>query len=68
VEEGYHPPAKLSEDGMNILISDNPEDLSVMDDATDLIIEEVLTKGGRVVFVPDGSLSEHSRIALILRY
>jgi hypothetical protein len=68
VEEGYHPPARLSDDGMNILISDNPEDLSVMDDASDIIIEEVLMKGGRVVFVPDGSLSEHSRIALTLRY
>ncbi len=68
VEEGYHPPARLSDDGMNILISDNPDDLAVMDDATDFIIEAVLTKGGRVVFVPDGSLSAHSRIALILRY
>jgi hypothetical protein len=68
VEEGYHPPARLSDDGMNILISDNPADLDVMDDATDIIVEEVLMKGGRVVFVPDGSLSEHNRIALILRY
>jgi hypothetical protein len=53
---------------MNILVSDRPEDLEVMDDAADVIVEEVLQKGGRVVFVPDGSLKDHSRVALILRY
>lgn len=68
LEEGYHQPAKLSDDGMNILVSDNPTDVDVMDDAADVIVEEVLQKGGRVVFVPDGSLKEHSSVALILRY
>ncbi len=68
LEENYHAPAKLSEDGMNIVLSDRPEDLDVMDDAADIIVEEVLNKGGRVVFVPDGSLKDHSRVALILRY
>ena len=53
---------------MNIVLSDNPEDLNVMDDAADVVVEEVLQKGGQVVFVPDGSLSAHGRIALILRY
>ena len=53
---------------MNILLSDNPEDLDVMDDAADVIVEEVLQKGGQVVFVPDGSLAAHGRVALILRY
>jgi hypothetical protein len=68
LEENYHQPAKLSEDGMNILVSDNPTDLDVMDDAADVIVEEVLQKGGRVVFVPDGSLKDHGQVALILRY
>jgi len=68
LEEGYHQPARLSDDGMNILLSDNPEDLDVMDDAADVIVEEVLQKGGQVVFVPDGSLAAHGRVALILRY
>lgn len=68
LEEGFHAPARLSEDGMNILVSDQPEDLEVMDDAADVIVEEVLQKGGRVVFVPDGSLKDHGRVALILRY
>jgi len=68
LEEGYHQPARLSDDGMNIVLSDNPEDLNVMDDAADVVVEEVLQKGGQVVFVPDGSLSAHGRVALILRY
>jgi hypothetical protein len=68
LEENYHAPAKLSDDGMNIVLSDRPEDLDVMDDAADVIVETVLDKGGRVVFVPDGSLKEHSGVALILRY
>lgn len=68
LEEGYHQPARLSDDGMNILLSDSPEDFDVMDDAADVVVEEVLQKGGRVVFVPDGSLAEHGRVALILRY
>jgi hypothetical protein len=68
LEEDYHAPAKLSDDGMNILVSDNPTDLDVMDDAADVVVEEVLRKGGRVVFVPPGSLKEHGQIALILRY
>lgn len=68
LEENYHAPAKMSDDGMNIVLSDRPEDLDVMDDAADIIVEEVLNKGGRVVFVPDGSLKDHSSVALILRY
>lgn len=68
LEEDYHQPARLSDDGMNILVSDNPEDLEVMDDAADMVVEEVLQKGGRVVFVPNDSLKEHGRVALILRY
>jgi len=41
---------------------------ALLDDAVDEVIETVLAKGGRVVFVDDGTLGAHSRIALILRY
>jgi predicted transcriptional regulator len=34
----------------------------------DEIIETVLRKQGQVVFVNDGSLEKHQRIALTLRY
>ncbi len=68
VEENFHVPARLSDDGMNIQLADRPEDLTVMDDATDFVVEETLLKGGRVVFVADGALAQHSHIAAILRY
>ncbi|MGH8613753.1 MAG: hypothetical protein ACREYF_17480 [Gammaproteobacteria bacterium] len=68
IEENYHVPAKMSDEGMNILRSGRPEDLDVMDDAADVVVEEVLQKGGRVVFVVDGSLKDHGGVALILRY
>jgi inosine-uridine nucleoside N-ribohydrolase len=39
-----------------------------MDDAVDEIIEMVMSKQGQVVFVDNGSLDAHQRIALVLRY
>jgi len=39
-----------------------------MDDSVDAIIDTVLNKQGKVVFVKNGQLEEHRRIALILRY
>jgi len=39
-----------------------------MDDAVDETITMVLDKGGQVVFVEDGELALHDRIAMILRY
>ena len=39
-----------------------------MDDAVDEVITAVLDKGGQAVFVEDGELAVHDRIALILRY
>ena len=40
----------------------------VIDDAVDEVIEEVTAKGGSVVFVDNGALAQHQRVALILRY
>jgi hypothetical protein len=40
----------------------------VVDDLVDETIETVLAQGGRVVLVPDGSLSVYERICLTLRY
>lgn len=58
VEEGYLEPALTAE----------PTSLDIADDAVDLAIQEVANRGGRVVFVSPGSLSEHQKIALVLRY
>jgi len=68
VEEGYHLPARLNEFGQLNLNVDDPTAPDVMDDAVDEVITTVLGKGGEVVFVEDGALALHDRIALILRY
>jgi hypothetical protein len=68
VEEGYHEAAAVDETGLRLLPPEQGSGPSLLDDAVDAVIETVLAKGGRVVFVDDGSLPQHSRIALILRY
>lgn len=68
VEEDFHYPAVVDESGMILSPAEDPEAPGVIDDAVDEIIETVLAKQGRVVFVENGQLAEHQRIALILRY
>jgi len=68
VEEGYHQPARVGDNGLLDLNVDDPTAPDVLDDAVDEVITAVLEKGGRVVFVEDGELEKHGRIALILRY
>ena len=48
--------------------ADDVEDPDVLDDAVDELVNIVLDKGGKVVFVENGALEAHSRISLILRY
>ncbi len=68
VEEDFHFPARVDESGMHLTPADDPTAPDVIDDAVDDIIEEVLRKQGQVVFVENGKLEVHQRIALILRY
>lgn len=68
VERDFHYPARLDDSGKNILPAEDPSAPDVIDDAVDEIIEEVLNKKGKVVFVENGQLSEHGRIALTLRF
>jgi hypothetical protein len=68
VEEGFHFPARVDETGRYITPADDLNAPGVVDDAVDEIIETVLSKQGRVVFVDDGQLAAHQRIAMILRY
>lgn len=67
VEQGYRAAAMLLPDG-TLATSDSPLGADVIDDIVDEAIERVVQKGGRVVFVKDGALVAHRRIALILRY
>lgn len=68
VEEDFHYPARLDPSGQHLSPADDPTAPGVLDDAVDEIIEAVLSKQGRVVFLENGKLAVHQRIALILRY
>jgi len=66
VEEGFAPAARL--DGPHLVPADDAAALGVVDDVADELVEAVLKAGGRVTFVPDGTLEEVGRVALELRY
>lgn len=68
VEDGYHQAARINDMGLLDLNVDDPNAPDVLDDAVDEVVTAVLEKGGDVVFVEDGELAQHGRIALILRY
>jgi hypothetical protein len=68
VEEGFHYPAQLHPSGLLMPAEEGAPDSQFMGDAVDELVECVLAKSGRVVFVQDGALREHARIAMILRW
>ncbi len=68
VEKGFRYPARIDASGMKLMPTDDLSGIDVMDDAVDELIEAVMSKGGRVMFVEDGTLADQQRLALILRY
>jgi hypothetical protein len=68
VEEDFHYPAVLSDDGMSLTPAEDATAPGVIDDAVDELIEQVIAKGGEARFVEDGVLASHNRIAMITRY
>lgn len=68
VEEDFHYPGRVDETGFHLSPADDPTTPGFIEDAVDDIIETILSKQGRVVFIPNGQLETHQRIALILRY
>lgn len=68
VEKDFHFPARVDETGRHLTPADDVAAPDVVDDAVNEIIETVLSKQGRVVFLENGQLETHQRIALILRY
>ena len=68
VEENFHFPARLDETGQHLTPADDVTAPDVIDDAVDEIIETVISMGGEVIFMEDGQLEDHQRIALILRF
>ena len=67
VEKNYHVPAVVTKNGGLEVVKESGG-TDVMDDAVDEIIESVLLKGGEVELMDDGELTNHQKIALILRY
>jgi hypothetical protein len=68
VEEDFHYPARTDATGLQLVPADDPTASHALDDAVDELVQSVLTKHGRVVFVDHGALQTHQRVALILRY
>ncbi len=68
VEKSFMYPATVDETGMILSPADDATTPGVDDDAVDTIVETVMAKGGRVLFVDDGMLTKYQRIALILRF
>lgn len=68
VEQDFHFPAQVDETSRHLTPADDIAAPDAMNDAVDEIIETVLNKQGRVVFLENGQLEAYQRIALILRY
>ncbi|RYX83863.1 hypothetical protein EON83_13030 [bacterium] len=68
VEEDFHYMGEVRPNGMLMATTENPVGDETLVDVVDDLIEMVLSKSGRVVFVDNGSLEANGGIALILRY
>ncbi|TKA13051.1 baeRF3 domain-containing protein [Actinacidiphila oryziradicis] len=68
VEDSFEVAACISGGHLIPVDSEAATGLVVREDTVDEIIERTLDFGGEVVFVPDGVLAAHDRIAAALRY
>lgn len=68
-EEDYRQPGILpSEEGHLPTIIDDATDPSAVDDLVDVAVQLTIEKGGKAVFADPGSLTQHDRVAAILRF
>lgn len=67
VETGIEYPARVTEDGRLVAVDDRDAP-GVVDDAVDELIEAVLARGGTAQLVPDGTLDDLGRVALLTRH
>ncbi|TSA79416.1 hypothetical protein FNU79_17945 [Deinococcus detaillensis] len=69
VEQNLHFPARVSQDGRRLTRlpsgGDGPDDAA---DAVDEMIEHVMQRGGRAVFVDDGELAATGGMVMLTRY
>jgi hypothetical protein len=68
VERELSMPGFASADGLYLWLRPPVDEHTVISDAVDDVIETVLEKGGRIVFVQKGALAEFEGIALVNRY
>lgn len=68
VEEDYREAVSIEPKTNTLRIEEDSKLTGVIDDIADEIAEIVIKMGGRVVFTENDSLTEHKRIAAILRY
>ncbi|WP_102124640.1 hypothetical protein [Deinococcus planocerae] len=70
VEEDLHHPAEVSADGRSLTLLETGAEPGerAYADAVDQMIELVMARGGRVVFVEDGELAAHSGLVMLTRY
>ena len=68
VEEEYHISAASGADNNITLDISGFPDKDIMPDAVDEVAEIVVDKGGKVVFVDNGTLGKYQKLAAILRY
>lgn len=68
VEENYAPTAQILPNNSLVLDVSVDGGNGLIPDAVDEVAETVLEKGGKVVFVDDGSMGNFRKIAAILRY
>ena len=68
VEEDYQQPAIIHPADNSVTITEVSDKPGVTDDLVDEIAEKVVSSGGRVIFVDNGTLKKYDRIGLILKY
>lgn len=67
VEQDYRAPARIDSAHQQLLFIEQPS-TGDMEDAVNDLIELVMAKGGRVVFVEKDTLKKYQRVAAILRH
>lgn len=68
VEQGFHYPARVDASSLELTPTEDPAAPGGLADAVDDLIEVVLAKGGRVMFVDNSSLAAQQHAAALLRY
>ncbi|MFF2008443.1 chemotaxis protein [Streptomyces sp. NPDC058195] len=70
VEEHFQRTVRVTDEHLEPLDEGtaDPADSTVREDIVDELVERALDNGAEVVFLPDGSLTEHGGIAAALRY